>query len=76
MAQILIRGLDETVVNRLKRRAKSRGRSLQAEVKGILEQAAKIDMADARKFLLEFQKTFRGRRFSDSTPLIRKDRER
>lgn len=40
MADILIRGLDEDVVKRLKKRAKLAGRSLQSETKSILERAA------------------------------------
>ena len=76
MAQILVRGLDDEVVKRLKRRAKEAGRSLQAEVRLILEDAAKLDMATARRKLQEFQKRFKGRTFSDSAELIREDRER
>ena len=36
MAQILVRNLDEKIVNRLKARARRNGRSLQAEVRAIL----------------------------------------
>ena len=46
MAQVLVRNLKEKVVARLKKRAANRGRSLQAEVKIILEEAAKEDTAD------------------------------
>jgi antitoxin FitA len=41
MAQVLVRNLKDTVVAPLKKRTKTRGRSLQAEVKTILEEAAK-----------------------------------
>jgi plasmid stability protein len=40
--QILIRGLADRTVQRLKRRARSRGRSLQQEVKAILEREAEM----------------------------------
>ena len=40
MADILVRGLDDEVVNRLKQRAALTGRSLQSETKIILERAA------------------------------------
>ena len=40
MPELLVRNLDETVVERLKARARGSGRSLQAELKLILEQAA------------------------------------
>lgn len=39
MAQVLVRQLNEQVVERLKKRAKEHGRSLQSEVKTILEEA-------------------------------------
>lgn len=41
MAEILVRNLDEAVVEHLKARARSSGRSLQAELKIILEQSAR-----------------------------------
>lgn len=79
MAQILVRNLDEDIVRRLKKRAKKEGRSLQSEVKLILEQAAlelRVDMDKARQMLDGFRKRFRGHRFSNSVELIREDRER
>ena len=41
MAQVLVRNLKDNVVARLKKRAQTRGRSLQAEVKMILEKRQK-----------------------------------
>ncbi len=41
MAQVLVRDLDNDVVDKLKEQAKSQGRSLEAELRRILEQAAK-----------------------------------
>lgn len=79
MAQILVRNLDEDVVERLKRRARRDGRSLQSEVKFILEQAAneqKVDMETARKLCEQFSKRFKGRKFPDTVGLIREDRDR
>jgi len=40
MAQIVVRNLDDAVVERLKQRARQEGRSLQSEVRMILAQAA------------------------------------
>lgn len=40
MAQILVRNLDDAVVDRLKQRAREEGRSLQSEVRTILSEAA------------------------------------
>jgi antitoxin FitA len=44
MAQVLIRNLDEEVVARLKARAKAKGRSLQQELREIVQQAAPAPM--------------------------------
>ncbi|MEK6791349.1 MAG: Arc family DNA-binding protein [Deltaproteobacteria bacterium] len=79
MAQVLVRDLDEEVVESLKRRAKQDGRSLQSEVKFILEQAAReprVDMETARKICEEFRKRFKGRKFPDTVELIHEDRQR
>jgi plasmid stability protein len=40
MAQLLVRNLPDEVKERLQRRAKSNGRSLEAEVRDVLEKAA------------------------------------
>lgn len=79
MAQILVRELDEAVIERLKRRAKQDGRSLQSAVKAILEKAAyepTVDIETARKMCEDFRRRFRGRKFPDTVTLIREDRER
>ena len=41
MAQIIVRNLDDAVVDRLKARARTNDRSLEAEVRLILEQSAR-----------------------------------
>ena len=79
MAQILVRNMDEEVIERLKKRAKEDGRSLQTEVKSILEKAAyepRVDMETARKMCEEFRRKFKGRKFPDTVELIREDRDR
>jgi plasmid stability protein len=76
MAQILVRNLSDGVVERLKRRAASQGRSLQAEVKGILEQAASVDFEEARRLASRVRSRFGGKRFSDSAKLVRQGRAR
>jgi len=77
MAQVLVRHLDDKVVVRLKKRAKEHGRSLQSEVKNILEDAVP-DYEGAWKRIDRFRKRLQqhGRTYSDSTSLIRKDRDR
>ncbi|MGD9894378.1 MAG: Arc family DNA-binding protein [Dehalococcoidia bacterium] len=77
MAQILVRNLEPEVVERLKQRAQSHGRSLQAEVAAILrEESQKKSMEEARAEAERIRRGFGGRRFSDSAELIREDRER
>jgi antitoxin FitA len=74
MAQILIRNVDDTVVERLKKRASLNGRSLQAELKIVLEQAAQMDMADAREIAARIRGKFKGRQLSDSAELLHEER--
>jgi plasmid stability protein len=77
MAQVLVRRLDSKVVVRLKKRAREHGRSLQSEVKTILEEAVP-DYEAAWKRIERFRKRLHksGRRFSNSADLIREDRDR
>jgi hypothetical protein len=76
MAQVLVRDLDPAVVEGLKERARRHRRSLQGELKTILEEAAMADTVDFRIRLDRLRETFAGRSFSDSAELIRADRER
>ncbi len=78
MPQILVRDLDKKTVDSLKARARKNGRSLQAEVRLILEREAlspKVDMETARIMALELQKKFKRGDFPDSVELIREDRD-
>jgi plasmid stability protein len=77
MAQVLVRQLNDKVVDRLKKRAKEHGRSLQSEVKTILEEAVP-DYEAAWKRIGRFRKRLQqsGRKFSNSVDLIREDRDR
>ncbi len=77
MAQVLVRQLDEKVVDRLKRRAQEHGRSLESEIRMILEEAVP-DYEGAWKRIEKFHKRLKksGRTFSDSAELIRVDRNR
>ena len=76
MAQILVRNLDERLVKRLKTRARRNGRSLQAEVRIILEQTPTLDMKAALKLADKIRKSLGNRRFDDSAVLIRRERDR
>jgi plasmid stability protein len=76
MGSILVRGLDQTTIERLKERARLNGRSLQQEVKALLERAAEtVTMGEARRVSERWNRRLAGRPLSDSTELIREDRD-
>jgi plasmid stability protein len=67
VAQVLIRQLDDDIVDALKRRAKASGRSLEAELREILREAA----SDPWEELLRIREALSGRSYSDSSELAR-----
>ena len=75
MPDILVRGLNSQTVKRLKVRAARNGRSLQREVKVVLENAAPPSIDEILEDARAWRKKL-GRKFEDSTELIRQDRER
>ena len=80
MGQITVKDLDDEVVDRLKRQARDNGRSLQAEVRIIIENAAqtytpKLSMEEARAEIMRLREAFRDREFPDSAELIKEDRD-
>lgn len=76
MAQVLVRDLKPEVVVRLKARAKRRGRSLQAELKEILEMASRRTPLEARALADRIRGQLAARRHSDSVELLAEDRRR
>ena len=76
MPHALIRDIDPAVLERLKERARNRGRSLQSELKDIIERAAERDLEDARSLAAKIRRKLAGRRHTDSTALIAADRRR
>lgn len=76
MPQLLIRNLDEETIQNLKDRAKRHNRSLQGEVKLILEECANRPDETPLAIADRWQGYFAGRTFSDSAELVREDRER
>jgi plasmid stability protein len=76
MADLLIRNLDSTTVARLKQGAKQQGRSLQAYLKSLLEEATPFTMAEATAATRLWHQRLQGRPFEDSATLLRKDRSR
>jgi plasmid stability protein len=76
MGSILVRGLDQKTIERLKERARLNGRSLQQETKEILKRAAEtLTMREARRLSHTWRRRLGGRSFSDSARLIRVDRD-
>ena len=79
--QVLIRDLDSVVLDKLKARARRNGRSLEAELRLILARAAeggwpeRVDWGAVRAEVERVRARFAGRTFSDSTELIREDRD-
>lgn len=76
MPNILIRDVSQETIDQLKARAKQHHRSLQGEVKRLVEETVKTSgdaaLVNARKIRASF-----GRKtFSDSAELIREDRNR
>ncbi len=80
MVTINVRRLDDEVVDRLKQRASSNNRSLEGEVRHILECAADNDMTAKRARFLEASRRLRektrGRKHTPAQVLIREDRDR
>lgn len=77
MTSLLIRDLDERTLTRLKARASRNGRSVQGEVKAILEEQVGFTMAEAaiEADRIRVRLAATGRAFQDSAELIRADRE-
>jgi plasmid stability protein len=77
MAEVLVRDLDASVVEKLKARAAANGRSLQAELKVILEaQAKQVTKAEARTLAAHIRRRIDMRPQTDSGRLQAEDRER
>ena len=76
MPDILIRGLEPETVRQLKARAKRHGKSLQSEIKLLVEQATGGGTQQIAAMFDRWQRRFAGRKVSSSVRLIREDRNR
>lgn len=76
MAQVVIRKIDDDAMARLKARARRKGVSLEQELRTILIETASQDEAGFLDRAAAFRRKLAGRRHSDSTRLIREDRDR
>jgi plasmid stability protein len=76
MGSILVRGLDQKTIERLKERTRRNGRSLKQEVKALLERAAEtLTIRETRRLSDQWRRRLDGQSFSDSAQLIREDRD-
>ena len=76
MANVLIRNLDEKIVERLKERASRNGRSLQAELQVIVERAATVEVVESRGLASRIRRKLGNRKHSDSAVSLADDRQR
>ena len=78
MPNVLIRNIDDETLKRLKDRAKENNRSLQEELKELVESYAKPDIDETRNRVNDILEKYKasGTSFPDSGEEISKDRER
>ena len=76
MGQVIVRNLDDETIAALKSKAAMHGNSLEQELRGILAQAAKPGPKERLALADEIRAMTPGKRKSNSTALVREDRER
>jgi plasmid stability protein len=78
MASILMVGVEDGTLSRLRQRATAHGRTPEAEAKAILEESLNVGCLSAWDGVNEFRGKLEasGRSFGDSTELLREDRDR
>ncbi len=76
MAQVLIRKIPDPVLKAWRKRAKKKGRSLEAELRETIVTFAPRDHSEFLKFADKVRESLKGTYKSDSTALIREDRDR
>lgn len=79
MPDVLVRDVEDDILQALKERAKQNGRSLQKELKMLfrsLIQDNNPQIISDEETAAKIKESLRGREFSDSAELLREDRER
>jgi len=78
MPDVLVRNIDKETLKKLKEIAKARNRSLQEELKELLELHARPDIEETRNRVSEILETYKasGKLFTDSSDDLSKDRHR
>ena len=76
MAQLLVRNLDEEVVQTLKQRAAHNNCSLQVEVKSILDETHRLECAKAtaKRRFKKLRTQFKDRGLENSVSVLREER--
>lgn len=75
MGQVLVRNLDDQVIESLRRRAAAHGHSLEQELRLVLTAAAQPNVPE-RLALVDRVRALSGPTGIDSTALVREDRDR
>ena len=73
MPNILVRDLSPETISLLKARAHRNGRSMQSELKSILDSAAQTEALDAALLSARIRRMLGGREHSDSAQLAAED---
>jgi plasmid stability protein len=76
MPNVLVRDVETTVLDKLKKRAAKNGRSLQSEVHFIITDYAKNEPLSDLEVAQKIRNSLRDRSHSDSAELLREDRDR
>ncbi len=76
MGQVIVRNLEDHIIAALKTKAEMRGHSLEQELRGILADAAKPTMEDRRILVDHIRAMTPSTPQTDSTVLLREDRDR
>jgi plasmid stability protein len=74
MPNILIRDLTPETIKQLKTRARRNGRSMQSELKTILEQAAQVEFLETEILSSKIRRMLGDREHTDSAELTDKER--
>jgi plasmid stability protein len=75
MPDVVIHDVDPEVLERLRIEAQANGRSLDAELRDLLEFASTLRRAEMRRLSAKWLRRLRHTVQSDSTELIREDRD-
>ncbi len=76
MPNVLVRDVDEKVLEKLKNKAARNGHSLQREVQIILKEAINFEPLSDADVARKIKDSLRGRHHSDSAGLLREERNR